>query len=94
MDSNKGLPIFLVIGTTGEFDDYHEWVVCAYRNIESAQAHAKLANEDAKKRFSDRDRGSGIVQRVDSPLDPGMQIDYTGTTYYIEEIVLHWIFRP
>lgn len=90
MVSNNGMPIFIVMGSTGEYDDYHEWVVCGYRNIESAQKHAKLATEDAKRRFNSRTSDEPIFQRVDSPLDSGMQIDYTGTTYFIEETILFW----
>jgi len=91
MDSHEGIPIFLVMGATGEYEDYKEWAVCAYRNVEAAQEHAKKAEEEAKKISASAKTSS--VRHHPSSLDANMQIDYTGTTYYVEETVLHQIFR-
>jgi hypothetical protein len=92
MELHEGMPIFLVVGATGEYDDHHEWVVCAYRNIESAQEHAKKAEEEAKRLFDERPKNGYFIKHV-SPFDANMHIDYTGTNYYIEETSLHAIFR-
>lgn len=89
METYEGMPIFLVMGSTGEYDDHHEWIVCAYRDVESAQTHAKLAEEDAAKRYTGRLGHAPIFERHDSPFDACMQIDYTGTSYYVEEAILH-----
>lgn len=92
MELHEGIPIFLVIGATGEFEDYHEWVVCAYRDISSAQEHAKKAEEEAKKLFSERNKLE-ISSTHETKLDANMHIDYTGTSYYVEEIDLFSFFK-
>lgn len=46
MDLNKPMPIFIVFGVTKGSE---KWVVCAYRNHSDAQAHAKKADEEAKR---------------------------------------------
>lgn len=91
MTSNEGVPIFLVMGSTGEYDDYKEWVVCGYREFESAEHHAKMANEDAAKFFAENNGKTFIKPK--SAFDENMHIDYTGTRYFIEETVLHTVFR-
>lgn len=92
MSLHEGMPIFLVIGVTGEYEDHHEWVVCAYRDIQSAHEHAKRADEEAKKIFQERPK-ENISSVHKTVLDESMHIDYTGTHYYVEEVVLHPIFR-
>lgn len=91
MHSNDGVPVFLVMGSTGEYDDYHEWVVCVYREFDSAQDHAKMANEESAKLFSENSGRTFINHK--GVYDENMHIDYTGTTYFIEESVLHTVFR-
>jgi hypothetical protein len=44
---NDQEPIYLVIGYTGEYSAHSEWVVCAYRSKEMAEAHATGAREHA-----------------------------------------------
>lgn len=88
MDLHEGIPVFIVVGATGEYEDYHEWIVCAYRNIEDAQNHAKKAEEEAKSLFKKRP-DIPIHSRHVAIFDDNMEIDYTGTTYYVEETVLH-----
>jgi len=39
--------IWLVQGSAGSYDDYREWIVCAYRDKLLAEHHVKLANEKA-----------------------------------------------
>jgi hypothetical protein len=39
---------FVVIGTTGEFSDREEWLVCAYPTEEQAQTHVQLAEARAR----------------------------------------------
>lgn len=90
MESHEGMPIFLVMGETGEYEDKQEWVVCAYRNYEQAYQHAKMADEEASKFFTER--GDEIVTRHKGNYDEYMVIDYTGTSYYVQETLLHHAF--
>lgn len=92
MDLDEGIPIFLVVGSTGEYDDHHEWFVCAYRDINSAQEHAKKAEEEAKKIFSENGK-TFVSLKCGSKLDENMHIDYTGTNYYVEETTLFKLFN-
>jgi hypothetical protein len=91
MDTHEGMPIFVVLGATGEYDDYQEWIVCAYRHIEDAQNHAGKAEEEARRLFKERPESSIHTRHV-TPFDANMQIDYTGTKYLIEETTLHGAF--
>ena len=92
MTIHEGIPIFLVIGSTGEFEDYHEWIVCAYRDIDSAHDHAKKANEEAKEILNKREKS--IINTIhQAKYDNGMIIDYTGTDYFVEETILHINFK-
>lgn len=91
MHSNDGVPIFLVMGSTGEYDDYHEWVVCAYRDYDSAEYHAKMANDECTK-LHEENNGKTYI-KIKSVFDENMQIDYGGAKYFIEETVLHTVLR-
>jgi hypothetical protein len=51
--------IYLVQGNCGEYSDYSEWVVCAYRREDLAQQHAVRAKEWRQKnvgRHFDREK--------------------------------------
>jgi len=43
------MKIYVVIGHTGEYDSYREWLVKAYKDEKQAQNHVKLADEKAVK---------------------------------------------
>lgn len=92
MENYEGIPIFLVIGETGEYDDYQNWIVSAYRDHDSALNHAKKAIEEAKIVFDGRDK-SPLKSLHKGIYDENMSIDYTGTNYYVEETFLHAAFR-
>jgi hypothetical protein len=91
MESHEGMPIFLVIGETGEYEDRREWVVCAYRNYEQAYQHAKMADEESSKLFQERDEKFTTIKHK-GVYDENMVIDYTGTSYFVEETILHHAF--
>jgi hypothetical protein len=63
METDEEESIFVVFGTNKEKDP---WMVCAYKSHCDAQAHAKKADEEAKKICG-----------------------YSGTSYFVEESVLH-----
>jgi hypothetical protein len=81
--------IWLVTGSTGEYEDVREWVVAAYPNEELAQAHCKLANEKAKEAYPGEDfnfKHEEKFIKIMKKLDPKAKMDYTGTFYSCEKV--------
>jgi len=81
------MKIWIVEGTTGEYSDRDDWVVCAYTSQEKAENHASKAMRRAKEIQKDR------LTRYSAPkssneFDPKMRMDYTGTEYYVIECEL------
>lgn len=84
--------IWIVQGSTGEYSDHREWMVCAYRDEAKAEQHARAAKEwyqkngcdkwDFQKRWEAKEKG------LHNPFDPNMDIDYTGTDWTIFEVNL------
>lgn len=70
--------IFLVIGTTGEYSDRDEWYVAAYRDRAKAESHALLAKAE----------GATLKRGDKNAYDKDFQKDYTGTDYYVAEVLL------
>jgi len=74
--------IYVVMGQTGEYSDNREWAVMAYMDENKAKQHVEGASAFAREAY-DRNGRYGGAKKGDNPLDPDMQIDYTGTNYYI-----------
>lgn len=74
--------IYLVRGFTGEYSDARDWTVCAYDNKEDAEEHAKRAGEACKNFKYD------CLKKPKNKYDPYFGMDYTGTEYHIEEVLL------
>lgn len=75
--------IYVVHGCTGDYSDSENWAVCAYRSKEKAEKHVSKAMHRAmelhkgrKTRYSEPAPGS-------NEFDPNMQMQITGTEYYI-----------
>ena len=75
------MKIYIVQGITGEYEDYYEWVLCAYADEETAKDHAKRAETRAKESLKEYDTWN-LVPYGSNEHDPLMHIDYTGI-YYI-----------
>jgi hypothetical protein len=78
------MKIYIVEGTTGDYSDRTDWVVCAFRSKKKAEDLAHKAMRRAKEIQISR------PSRYDAPkgeneFDAKMQMDYTGTEYYIVE---------
>ncbi len=80
--------IYVVIGSTGEYSDRCEHVVCALRDEDAAKVFVERATKYAKHlaAICTEDRyGSGDAWRAlaaTSPFDKGVGRDYTGPTEY------------
>jgi len=76
---NEHQKIYVVIGDTGEYDDFSTWIVKAYFSKALADSHALQAQTAADK-----------LQRNNyepvNPYDPFMKLDYNGAHYRVQEI--------
>jgi hypothetical protein len=90
MQSTK---IYIIKGTTGEYSDWQQWIVSkVFYSRENAEA---LASElDRLGKFGER-AGTGtfeewyntrasILKKLQT-LDPKAKLDYTGTSYSVQE---------
>jgi hypothetical protein len=89
----SGRTIWVVIGSTGEYSDSTNWLVCAYEDEASATRHADAAMIRAREFFkmNDRfsDRKTEAIRAFMGDLDPvGEHMDYTGTDYYVDQVNL------
>ncbi len=88
--------VWLVQGSTGEYSDHTEWVVCAYTNEEQACEHVLLAQEWCNEHHTERYTDVG----KQNTYDHSCQIDYTGTRYCATKVMLvrhvdeYMDFRP
>ena len=78
------MKVWIVMGTTGEYSDRSEWPVCVYADEARAQARAEAATQRAAEIYEARPRYSAPPEGANEH-DPKMQMDYTGTTYFLAE---------
>jgi hypothetical protein len=76
------MKIYIVEGTTGEYSDRMEWIVCAFTNEQKAKAHVEGAAKRAREIFL------AGYPRQRNEFDPEMQMDYSGTEYFLSETEL------
>lgn len=94
------MTIFIVIGSTGEYDDYTEWLVRAFPLENQAELHknkcqqrADQINKNRKGKPLDYVREKAITNEGEMPsswinaFDTKMEMD-DGTYYHIEELEL------
>ena len=83
---------YVVIGTTGEYSDRSEWLVKAFNTESEAKVYVVLC--EAQGRLAELARNKGEIDTWgDIPerylkYDKAMYIDYTGVSYYYEEVEL------
>jgi len=81
--------IYIVTGATGEYSGHREWAVMAYFNKEAAHSHATNAARRAEElAAAQSDRYS--AKTGPNEFDPNMQMDYTGTEYFVRTVPL-WV---
>lgn len=86
--------MWVVMGATGVWDDYSDWMVCAYTTKEEAEKHAQAAENWWVENFAAwHDAWPG--EWVRNPYDPnGCRPDYNGSTYTEFELELKTEFVP
>lgn len=75
-----GDPIFVIVGTCGEYSDRQEWLVCWYDIEAKARDHAVKAKQRAHELQDQR------YDDPDNEFDPHCQWDYTETDYTVQEV--------
>ncbi len=75
------MKIYVVIGETGEYDDFRRWNVKAFGNKRKATNFKKKLNKIAS--FSNSER---TCKDLVLAGDKNAQVDYTGTEYLLEEM--------
>lgn len=82
------MKIWIVEGTSGEYSDQDQWIVCAYRSKERAEDVAANATRRADEIQKNRKRYEPIPDGANE-FDPKMRMGgYTGTEYYTVECEL------
>ena len=94
--------IYVVQGSTGEYSDRTDWLVCAFEDKEQATTYEQdltdLSNKYYKglesasfPYYASREDLTEDLKEVYTKLlffDPKFQMDYTGTSYWVKEIEL------
>ena len=81
------MKIYVVRGTTGEYSDRSEWSVVAFRTEERARERVLAATARAKEIEVTRVSRYAAVKDINE-FDLDMEMDYTGTNYYYNEVEL------
>lgn len=84
--------VYIVMGSTGEYSDNREWPVLAYVDEAEAKAHVARCDEwllaNGCHMNSDRSVSWHDRSRLKNPHDESMDVDYTGTRYYVMPVRL------
>ncbi len=80
--------LYVVMGTTGEYSDRSEWPVRAFIDETAAETLAVLATARAKEIEDTKGNRYSSIPDGANEHDQQMQMDYTGTKYYIMTVPL------
>lgn len=91
--------IYLVKGSTGEWEDHYKWTAKAFFNKDKAEALCKQLNTIAKKshagnfgsnsesrNYDAMYKAQEKVQEELNKIDPQASVNFPGTSYSIEEL--------
>lgn len=86
------MKIYVVMGTCGEYSDRTEWPVCAFVSEDLARELGEKATKRAAEVSAAHDAEPYYVDEQEyakkNEYDPGMNFNYTGTTYYLMPVEL------
>ena len=77
--------IYVVFGQTGEYEDYSQWSVQAFKSETSAKKFAEKCQAWVDENI-DKNEYWKTPTKSKHPLDPKFWIDYTGTSYLVRAI--------
>lgn len=73
-------PVYVIVGTTGEYSDRSEWVVGYVTSEAVAKEFVERASALARELYAAWTAGDSD-ELGKHPMDPGFSCDYTGTNY-------------
>ena len=83
------MKIYVVTGRTGEYSDRREWFVKAFVSESRAAELVTLADKRAAELAATNWRSwDDDFPKYSNEHDPDMDMDYTGTSYHIDEVEL------
>jgi hypothetical protein len=84
--------IYVVMGNSGEYSDFQEWIVDAWHTEDKAKARVaelehlirvhRVAYDDFRDVEWNERQNRTEAMRNDPNGDPGFDVDYTGTNYH------------
>jgi hypothetical protein len=79
--------VYLVVGSTGEFDDYYKWVAAALLDGTKAKRLRTKLNRIAASHGScdEEEQRSALVNKLAAAGDSNAVCDYNGVSYRVEE---------
>ena len=80
--------LYAILGSTGEYEDYQEWIVATYLDYDLAAEHRNLAQEYANRFEENRKSKWQSPPAGSNPYDPFMTMQSSGTSYDIEHTEL------
>ena len=84
--------VYIVQGSTGEYEDFKEWIAGVFITEEEAKRFQLVCQKDADYMLEEVTGEKGTFQRhcyeEYKGHDPEFQIDYTGTLYNISEHII------
>lgn len=80
--------VYLVVGETGEYDDFTEWSVAVYDDESSAAKHAEAATLWCQLLKDALGSNMKIMDPLANPYDPACVMDWlTGTSYSVKMVM-------
>jgi hypothetical protein len=74
---------YIVFGRTGEYEDYRDWMVKAFKTIEAAEDFCTKCTQEMLSVY----RNERDWKKYTHPLDPFFEIDCsTGTKYVVGSV--------
>ena len=86
--------VYIVHGSTGEYEDFREWIAGIFLTEEDAMNYQWVCQNDADymlEEVTDEEGGIEYPRYYNEEYkghDPEFQIDYTGTWYNISEHII------
>lgn len=89
--------VFVVFGSTGEYDDYVAYTVRAFATKAEADAFEELCEAHLRAYGCDKDscfttetrpyaKGADVEECMETSPDPHCRVSYTGSSYFVKEV--------
>lgn len=79
--------VYVVMGSTGEYSDRSEWIVCAFKDVVKAESLVQACNTRADQWVAKRkDEYDAMPKNWMAGYDTVGYMSYTGSHYWYEEV--------